>query len=142
MDDRRISPLGLDRSRSEDRIQCEGRVRVVRRALDPAAKSVYRAGNQGQRRVAGRDLRVEESAVTAGTAVRREFQVAMKDLLEGAVGVRFPNGTAFTLGTFVKDRLASNRESQIHTPQGGNAGLLAPKPLLPAAATLNCIYAA
>src|ERR1700743_1751368 len=40
----------------------------------------------------------------------------MQHLLEGAEGVRLPNGAAFTLGTFVKDRLASNRESQIHTP--------------------------
>ena len=38
----------------------------------------------------------------------------MKDLLEGSVGVCFPNRTAPTLGTLVKDRLASNRESQIH----------------------------
>lgn len=40
----------------------------------------------------------------------------MKDLLNGAVRVRFPDGAAPTLRTLMKDRLAPNRESQIRTP--------------------------
>src|ERR1700733_3592272 len=48
----------------------------------------------------------------------------MEELLERAVGIRLPNGATPTLGAFVKDRLASDRESQnAHTSAMRNAGL-------------------
>src|SRR5580704_99680 len=104
-DDRRHATLRLHRSRPEDRVQSERRTGVVRRALHPASYPIKRTGDQRQRCVAGRDFRVEESAVAAGTAVRGELYAAMEKLFEGAVRIRFPDGAASTMGTLVKDRL-------------------------------------
>ena len=70
MDDRSKAALGLDRSRSEDGVQSEAGARVVWRALHPAAEAVDGAGDERQRGVARRDLRIEESTVTTGAAVR------------------------------------------------------------------------
>jgi hypothetical protein len=114
--DRDETPLRLDRGRSQNGIQGERCAGVVRSALDPTAQTIKGARSQRQRRVAGRNLGVEEAAVTAGAAIRRKLQIAMEDLLEGSIGVRFPDGAAPTLGTLMKDRLAPNRESQIRTP--------------------------
>jgi hypothetical protein len=116
-DDRRHAALRFHRSRTENRVQSECCTGVVRRALHPASYPIKRTGDQRQRCVAGRDFRVEESAVAAGTAVRGKLYAAMEKLFEGAVRIRFPDGAASTMGTLVKDRLASNRESQIRTPQ-------------------------
>ena len=116
-DDRRQATLRFHRSWTKDRVQSECCAGVVRRALHPASYPIERTRNQRQRRIAGRDFCVEEPAVAAGTAVRRQLHAVMEKLLESAVGVRFPDGASSTMRTLVKDRLASNRESQIRTPQ-------------------------
>lgn len=106
---RREAPLGPDGAGAEDGVQREHRTGVVWRALDPAAEPIDRASYQRQGRVARRDLGIEETAITAGAAVRRELQIVMEDLFEAAVGIRFPDGAAPTLRAFVKYRLAPNR---------------------------------
>jgi hypothetical protein len=122
-DHRNETALGLYRSRPENRIQGQSGVGVVWRALDPSAQAINRAGNERQRSVASRDFRVEKAAIAAGTAVGRKLQIAMENLLDAAVRVRFPDGAAPTLRTFVKDRLAPVGESQIHTPLRNSAGI-------------------
>lgn len=114
--DRGKVALGLDGGRTEDRIQGEASIRVVWSALDPAAQAIDRAGYERQGRIAGGDLCVHESTITAGAAVGRELQIVVENLLNAAVGVRFPDGATPALRALVKNRLAPSRESQIDTP--------------------------
>jgi hypothetical protein len=133
-DDGRHATLRFDGSRTEDRVQGERRVRVIWRALYPAPHPVKRTGNQRQR-LARRDFCVEKAAIAAGAAVRRKLQIVVEDLLKGAVWIRFPDRAASTMGTLVKDRLASNRDSQIRPPQRRMREKPL-DPLLPAEATM------
>jgi hypothetical protein len=85
-------------------------------AMDPATHAIKAASDERLGHVSGGYFCVEKTTVAARTAIRGEFQVAMQDLFEAAVGVGFPYGTASALGTFMKVGLAPNGKSQSHTP--------------------------
>lgn len=84
--------------------------------ISPNAHSVKASCEEWLGCVRRGDLCVQKPAVAPGAAVGRKFQIAVQHFFQTAVGIRFPDRAAPTLGTFMKFGLGPESNSQSHTP--------------------------